>query len=248
MLPYPGREHEFASCEFFALQRYDLKADLLSSGKLRAKRLEEKLRLQKGKMHLPVLSICFCCWFLLAVCFTETKTTWHVFDFRDVTPLRHPQPPPKKQVFVIPLSFHPISTRKKPGPRLPRVVVGSVQVVVLKKDEAIWLPPCYPPEFQTWRSLENPPWMSRCISYWKWGMFQPVMLAFWGVNHRYRRYPRDKSTYKEKKQNFTTTKNDGNWKVWISFQRWLIIFWISITSWWFQPSWTILVKLDHFPQ
>ena len=29
--------------------------------------------------------------------------------------------------------------------------------------------------------LENPPWMSRCISSWKWWIFHPAMLVFAGV-------------------------------------------------------------------
>ena len=35
-----------------------------------------------------------------------------------------------------------------------------------------------PPRKLTNDWLEKPPWMSRCISYWKRGIFQPVMLVW----------------------------------------------------------------------
>ena len=39
-----------------------------------------------------------------------------------------------------------------------------------------------PPPKTNMTGWKNPPWMSRCISYWKWEIFQPVMLVFRGDN------------------------------------------------------------------
>ena len=35
---------------------------------------------------------------------------------------------------------------------------------------------------------------------------------------------------------------------WLLFERTVFFFRMSMTSWWFQPLWKILVKLDHFPK
>ena len=42
----------------------------------------------------------------------------------------------------------------------------------------------YPPP-KTNMTIKHPPWMSRCISYWKWGDFSDVMLVNSGVFHVY---------------------------------------------------------------
>ena len=46
-----------------------------------------------------------------------------------------------------------------------------------------WIQGDYPPQKKTnMTGWEHPPWMSPWISYWKWWIFQPVMLVFRGLN------------------------------------------------------------------
>ena len=38
-------------------------------------------------------------------------------------------------------------------------------------------------------------------------------------------------------------QGEANWP-----RHWGVYFWLFSTSWWFQPIWNMLVKLDHFPR
>ena len=45
----------------------------------------------------------------------------------------------------------------------------------------VWGSRCIPPGKLSWLARKVRPWMSRCISYWKWWILQSVMLSFPGV-------------------------------------------------------------------